>query len=297
MGGRLAIDLTLPAERDAPGDDAVAAGRVARRVDAWARRLTRFEVSSDLSRLNGDPASEVHVRPTLARVLAWARDASAWTDGVVDIALLAERLAVEAGRPPGDAPERDWSLLSAGRTALVRRPTSLGFDLDGIAKGWLADRALRRLGAYSGAIVDADGDVALRVAPGDEVVVGIADPRAPGTMLATLQLRGGSAADSTFGVATSGTTVHRWVSAMDGAVRHHLIDPRTGDAAASDVVQATVLAGSAATAEILAKAAVILGVRQGIPFLEERGARAAILVTADGACLATTATIPWLVAA
>ena len=34
-----------------------------------------------------------------------------------------------------------------------------------------------------------------------------------------------------------------------------------------------------------------------IPFLEERGARAAILVTADGACLATTATIPWLVAA
>ena len=77
-----------------------------------------------------------------------------------------------------------------------------------------------------------------------------------------------------FGLATSGTSVHRWGGDSEG--RHHLIDPRTGLPAATDVVQATVLAGTAREAEALAKSAVILGTAAGLHFLDRAGALAAV---------------------
>jgi thiamine biosynthesis lipoprotein len=78
----------------------------------------------------------------------------------------------------------------------------------------------------------------------------VADPRRDHEDLATLVLEAGRHA-SRLGVATSGTSVHRWQHA-DGS-RHHLIDPRTGRPAITDVVQATVIAESALAAESLAK--------------------------------------------
>jgi thiamine biosynthesis lipoprotein len=89
-------------------------------------------------------------------------------------------------------------------------------------------------------------------------VIGVADPRDAGTQLAVLHLAGlDPSGRQRFGLATSGTSVHRWVH--DGRVSHHLIDPRTGRPAVTDVVQATVLADSAGAAEIAAKSIVIAG--------------------------------------
>ena len=44
-------------------------------------------------------------------------------------------------------------------------------DLDGVAKGWLADRAVALLRGYPAAIVDADGDVAAQLAEGERWVI------------------------------------------------------------------------------------------------------------------------------
>ena len=49
---------------------------------------------------------------------------------------------------------------AAGRPR--RPPGHVPFDLDGVAKGWIADRALALLDRYPGALVDADGDIAIR---------------------------------------------------------------------------------------------------------------------------------------
>lgn len=297
MGGRLTIGVTV-----APGGEEGArrrAGRVAARLDAWARRLTRFDETSELARLNRDPRSVVPAGPTLARALDWAAEASALTGGLVTPTLLAERLAAERGTAPPPRPAGAWSVHVRGRQATVARPAGIGMDLDGIAKGWLADRALRLLRGVPGAFVDADGDIAIRVAPGDEVLIGVADPRGPGDLLTALRLATG-ARPATFGIATSGTTVHRWPEDRDGtaaATRHHLIDPHMGRPAITDITQATVLAATAAEAEVLAKAALILGQAAGTAFLDQRGAYAAVLLTTAGACVATTASLPWLVAA
>ena len=101
MGGRLTIDLTLPghARRCEVTQAGRAAAVVARRVEAWAARLTRFDVGSDLSRLNAAVGAGVTVRPTLAAVLAWARRAQEASAGIVDSTMLRERLAAETDRP------------------------------------------------------------------------------------------------------------------------------------------------------------------------------------------------------
>jgi thiamine biosynthesis lipoprotein len=185
---------------------------------------------------------------------------------------------------------RRWSLRRGPRRAIVEREPGVRFDLDGVAKGWLADRALAITPGRS-ALVDGDGDVALRIAPGDEWVVGVADPREPATSLAALRLT----ADGTsrrLGVATSGTSVHRWAR---GAVEaHHLIDPRTWRPAETDVVQATVLAGSARDAEVFAKTAVIAGTDRAFRLLDRPGVLGVLLLTTRGEIRATPEMLRWL---
>ena len=85
-------------------------------------------------------------------------------------------------------------------------------------------------------------------------------------------------------MATSGTSVHRWNVA--GEDRHHIIDPRTRKPAVTDVVQATVVAGSALIAEALAKAVVIAGAVEGFALLERARVRGAVVLTSRGETLA-----------
>jgi len=297
MGGHVGVHLRpavgSPAGVAAADADAEA---VLRRISAWADRLTRFITTSQLSRLNDDPRDEVPVGPALAAIMDWGRYAEGLTDGIVDIGLLDARLAAEDASLRGASPaSRSWSLDRRARGAIVRRPVGLRFDLDGIGKGWLADRALDRLDRHPGAVVDADGDVAISLGPGVEWSFGVADPRLDGHDLATLRLtpRGGAGrAGGRFGLATSGTSVHRW--ARDGGTTHHLIDPRTGRSAVTDVIQATVLARTAREAEVLAKAAVIAGSAAGYDLLDRIGVDGALLLTDRDDLVIHPATLRWL---
>lgn len=286
MGGTLNVAI-----RCSTGTQAAAqrdARRVHGRVNAWADRLTRFKRESDLSRLNASRARRTRVGPTLGSVLDWAYTSELRSDGIVRASMLQERLAAEFQPAGQDQPasDRRWRLEPSYRGRLVVREPDVRLDLDGLAKGWIADRAAALLGSWSSVAVDADGDIAISAGPRDEWLIDVADPRATGVSLATLRVRGGSEWSTRFGVATSGTSVHRW-SHGAGRPRHHLIDPRTGRPAETDVVQATVVAPSAREAEVIAKAAVILGSRAALDYLAKSAALAAILLleSAEVACL------------
>lgn len=297
MGGKLAV--ALAADPAAIETATRAAERVGRRVAAWANRLTRFNDESDLARLNADGAATSRARPTLGSVLTWARDACASSDGVVDVTLLDARRAAEAGDLVSTVNEGPrggcgWSIRSVGHAVEVNRPVGLRFDLDGVAKGWLADRASWLLADWPGGFVDADGDVALTAAGGVEWLIDVVDPRqVDGPPLATLRFAGTGGWRRTAGVATSGTSVHRWLFA-DGRLTHHLIDPRTGRPAETDVVQATVVAPTAREAEVMAKTAVILGSRAAAAYLGRSAAHAAVLLLDSGELMATPGTEGWL---
>jgi thiamine biosynthesis lipoprotein len=218
------------------------------------------------------------------------------TEGRADITLLGARLAAEGLADESEGhPSRasDWS-LAPGRhgSATVRRPPGVRFDLDGVGKGWIADRALDLLAAWPSAVIDADGDLAIRVAPGRVWEVAVDDPRAPDTHLTVLRLAASTDVPGRWGVATSGISVHRWT--VGGQARHHLIDPRSGKPAETDVVQATVIAGSALRAETLAKAAVIAGRYEGLALLERAHVAGAVLLGDDGEVIAPLQTLALL---
>jgi thiamine biosynthesis lipoprotein ApbE len=186
-----------------------------------------------------------------------------------------------------------WELVPGGRhrSAVVARAPGVRLDLDGVAKGWLADRALALL-RWPGALVDADGDIAIRCAPGDAWEIGIGDPRDDDALLAILRLPGGLPGEGRYGVATSGTSVHRWGDASDA--RHHLIDPATGVSARSDVVQATVIAHTAREAEAYAKLIVIRGAAAGLGFVEHADALGAVALLDSGRTVALPRTSRFL---
>ncbi|RME59788.1 MAG: hypothetical protein D6790_10175, partial [Caldilineae bacterium] len=70
-------------------------------------------------------------------------------------------------------------------------------------------------------------------------------------------------------VATSSIGGRTWM--RNGQQQHHLIDPGTGRPSESDLHTVTVLASTAAEAEVAAKVALILGPEAGEDFLRRRG--------------------------
>jgi thiamine biosynthesis lipoprotein len=244
---------------------------------------------SELSRLNRRAGTPVRVSRLLFGLATDALTAARATDGLFDPTVQRALLAAgysttfarigegsDANTPPGTKPGRYREVILDAARQTVMLPAGVGLDLGGIAKGWLADAVVRRLGRFGAAAVDLGGDCAF-TAPGAHVLpwlIEIADPWADGQPLAELTLdRGG-------GVATSGIVRRRWWTSQGW--RHHLIDPRNGQPAATDLASVTVLAPSAAAAEVMAKVVLLLGREQGTRALDRRAAFAGLLVPLVG---------------
>lgn len=225
--------------------------RARRWIQALERRLSRFLPDSELSRLNAAAGTGPQpISPLLRRVLGTALDLAERTGGLV-VPTLAGALA-RAGFGPGPtsgSPGRGELLLRDARAEL---PPGVGLDLGGVAKGWAADRLALALAHYGPVLVDLGGD--LRCAGPLAWPVGV-----EGLPLQNFYLLNS-------GVATSSILKRR-----RGDGRHHLMDPRTGLPADTDLAAATVVAPTAALAEGAAKTALILGSKAGREWLEKEG--------------------------
>jgi thiamine biosynthesis lipoprotein len=262
--------------------------RVPEWFETWEARLSRFRPQSELSRLNGLAGEMVEVSPILWEVIQAAVEAARISDGLVTPAVLPCLEAAGYDRPfaemDRDRPEpaacpvmtADWRAIHfESKSRRLRLPAGSRLDLGGIGKGWAAERAARRLGHLGPALVEAGGDIALsgRRRRGEAWRISVADPRQPDRDMAHLSVPSG-------GIATSGMDYRRWRRA--GVWHHHLIDPRTGRPAESDVWSATVVGPSLQVAETAAKVTVILGADAGLDWIERRPTLAALLVLQDG---------------
>ena len=104
----------------------------------------------------------------------------------------------------------------------------------------------------------------------------LAAPAVPGREhFWTIPLRQGA-------IATSGIAHRRWWQGhRPPTLRHHLLDPRTGLPAQSDLWSVTIVADRCEQAEVAAKVAFILGSQQGADFLR-RHHIAGLLAREDG---------------
>ena len=262
------------------------------------RCLSRFQPSSELSRLNRSCGAPFEASALLFAVVEDALAAARLTDGLFDPTVLDaletagyDRSFELLASAPIDSSAPTIRARAAARCAwrdvrvdarrqVISLPVGRGIDLGGIGKGWTVDRAAEKLRAFGNFAVDAGGDLyaAGVQADGTPWTVGVEDPRNRDRDLLVLAVRDRA-------VATSTVARRRWW--RDGRERHHLIDPRTGQPSRSGVVSVTVVADSVARAEILTKAALILGPEEGLRFLDRQPGVAGLLVLDDGRSLCT----------
>jgi FAD:protein FMN transferase len=125
------------------------------------------------------------------------------------------------------------------------------------------DRAAEILAPARNFLIDAGGDI---FANGDGEdgsgwLVAVSGPPPECEAIALVKLKDEA-------LATSTVSVRRWH--RDGRWFHHIIDPRTGEPSASDVVSASVVAPTTVEAEVMAKVALLLGSKEGIAMLDDR---------------------------
>jgi thiamine biosynthesis lipoprotein len=163
-----------------------------------------------------------------------------------------DRTFEELGPAPGT------SALVVGCTDIeidgfdIRLPAGTGFDAGGIGKGLAADVVAAEVMAAGadGVCINLGGDLhVLGTAPEGNWTIAVEHPSFD-EPLALIGLEHGA-------VATSTTLKRRWP--IDGEQRHHLIDPRTGTPSTTDLTLATVIAGQAWVAEVLATAVLLRG--------------------------------------
>lgn len=257
--------------------------------EGWEQTLSRFRPDSELSRLNQTFDQPVEVSETLWDVFQYALSAETITGGLVTPGVL--DALVEAGYSesydflPRQQVRFGVQTLSAvnplslvtwdedDRTICL--PYGMRLDFGGVAKGWAAHQTAMRLKKYGSGLMNAAGDIAINgsMSCGELWLIGVRNPFVNDTDFETLKL-------SRCGVATSGKDRRTWN--QNGMFRHHIIDPKTGLPAETNVVTATVVAPTVMEAEAASKAALILGGEKGLEWIESDPSLAGILVLDNG---------------
>ncbi len=259
---------------------------VARLADL-ERRWTRFSDDSELSRLNRAAGSLTVLEPDTYRLVAsavegWRRTGGRFDPTVAgamrangydrDFASVGHRHEVHTRPAPGCGEV----MLVPGSNA-VRLPAGVELDFGGIGKGFAADLLAEEVvgrGGVGGACVNIGGDVRVAgVAPTDEGwIIELAITDGVGDTPLLIALADGA-------VCTSRIDLRTW-SGPDGEL-HHLLDPATGAPTGTDMTAISVVAGSAAVAELVTKAAIVSGLDGAADLVEEFGA-AAVAIDANG---------------
>ncbi len=240
-------------------------------VDEVDAQMSVWKPGSDLMRLNAaPPGAWVQVPTRLMEVLRLALDIGRASGGAFDIGMgdavnawgfgpaaaeqgLIRKALAAPRRPAHDVLELD----PASARARKRAPITL--DLNGIAKGYGADRLAGTLhdAGISSALVGIDGEMrACGLRPGDRpwtIAVEAPDPdrRAPHSLLALQDAA----------VATSGDYRH-WL-VVEGRRLSHTMDPRRGAPLMAPPASVTVVAGTCAAADAWATALMVLGAKAG----------------------------------
>ena len=237
--------------------------------------LTRFDPSSELSRLNAE--GSVEPSPELREVVELALAARERTGGRFDPTVYDALVAAGYDRSfelIGDRAVATGNASPAGGrvhvgSALIVTEPGVRIDLGGIGKGYAVDKAVALLSPNGACLVNAGGDLAVAGVPVQRTwPVGVETSGEP----LTLGLTSGA-------LATSGSDRRRWSTA--NGTGHHLIDPRSGLPSESDLLRVTVVASTAVEAEVLAKALYLAGEDEAVAEADFLGTPA-VLVTVDG---------------
>lgn len=261
------------------------------KLEHYEAILSRFRENSELSYLNRHNGQWVQVSDVLFEVVQQAKHGARRTNGLYNPLVLRQMIAngyydsfesIDHPITQEAVPVANWEDIGLRlKTHEVYLPVGSAIDLGGIAKGWASARLADELCQYGPCLVNLGGDITMRGAPsgltGWEIQI---DDPITGEALTTLFLK-----DTT--IITSGIDYRRWISA-EGDQRHHIIDPRTGQSAETDVLMTTLIHPHAASAEAFAKAVLLMQSRTGLEWLHRHWQAQGLVVRQDGCVMATS---------
>ena len=243
----------------------------------FEKRCSRFLPDSELSQFNRQAGTKQPVSAELADILAAAADMAVRTDGVYNPFILPalQKAGYVGSLEPGRADDSidDFSarsVASAGQLELgdgwARIPYNTAIDLGGCGKGYIGDR-------LADMVAGMDDLAGYWFSIGGDTVLGGSDESgAPWT----LYLQPDPKVDDRIGeivvpgdggpwaVATSSTRYRK--GKHSGGAWHHIIDPRSGKAADTDLELAIIHGHSLLLADVLATSVLIVG-RKAAPGL------------------------------
>jgi len=277
MGTFINMIIFHPSQGEA--EDAM--GRAFEEINRLTGLMTRFQTTSCIGHLNASSYLN-GVPPEVMDVLRSSLHYHGMSQGAFDITVkpvvdLYQQSFRTNNAPPSsealnDAMERMGSQhLKLTKSSVSFTRSGMEVTLDGIAKGFIIDRAmdlLRKQDIQHG-LINAGGDIVVHGGKGQSRPwrIGIQDPWKRKRHVDVITLNSGA-------VATSGNYE---VFFDRDRLFHHLILPHLGSPA-QDIASVSILAASAMEADALATTAYVMGPEKGNRFIEQiRGVEGLII--------------------
>lgn len=262
-------------------------------ISAAEKRIKELEMTlsatnelSDIYRVNSSEGLETAISADTAELLSLTFDAARKTGGALDPTIYPVLLAWgfttgENRVPTHEEIERLLQNTGYERVSLsgnsVALPRGFMLDMGAVGKGFAGDKAAQILSEHgiTSALLDLGGNIqAIGAKPdGSPWRIALRDPRSGGTA-GILELVGKA-------VVTSGA-YERYFTDENGTIYGHIIDPKTGFPADSDLLQTTVIADSGAYADALSTALFVMGLEGAVEFHRNNGGFDMILIDKDG---------------
>ncbi len=298
MGTTYSVKLVAPPEsvsRQALGEE------IAGVLAAVNQVASTYIEDSDLSMFNASPSTDwIEVSSELCALIEDALEISRQTDGAFDITvgplvnLWGFGPQDRRQKPPGNEEIED-ALRRTGyhrletrcaSPALRKDPASVFVDLSGWAKGYAVDRLAEVLDRYAidNYLVEIGGELRVRGHNADGLLwaIAIEEPnvlaRAPKDVFRLTDTS----------VATSGD--YRNFFEHEGTRYSHTIDTTSGYPVVHDLAAVTVLSPSAATADAMATALLVLGPVAGFEMAETSGVAGYFVVRGEAGFKTLTTT-------
>ncbi len=281
IGSFVSMTLLHPSKDQAE----TAMGEAFLEIDRLERIMSRFDQTTAVAQLNREGLLK-DIPPEAAEVVSSSLAYHRISHGAFDISvqpvvdLYKSRFSNGNRMPPTDAELREaLELVNAsnieftGRTIHFKRP-GMGITLDGIAVGYIVDRASRVLSrqGISNHLINASGDIRTMGLRDDRKpwTIAVQDPQKRGRYPDIIHLTDGA-------VATSGNYE---IYFDREKMFHHIVDPRTGQSP-HESASVSVLADTAMEADALSTTVFVMAPARGTRFINSLPRCESLVVTKD----------------
>lgn len=282
MGTYCSITLYLQEE------DEEAVGRLEACIEALENETLSWRIeTSELAQINAaaNEGADCTVSEEMGNYLRQSLAVCAASGGALDISAAPVIWLWDIGGENARVPEQEeidallplvgYEQISLSEDNILSMPQGMQLDLGAVGKGIACDELMEELendGNITGAVISVGGSVlTYGTKQGKDWTIGIADPENTEAYAGTLEMGGGRY------VSTSGG-YERYITAEDGTVYHHILDPQTGwSAARNSYASVTVIADSGLLADALSTACFILEEDEGRALLAQYHAEAVFI--------------------